>query len=96
MLSKEHCIVTKARSIGLHVKALNPIPGDGNCFYHAIIDTLSVTRTPYLGNHMQLRREIVAFVEANRNKEFLRLWESTTNENLTVVIKNQYKIWHLR
>ena len=52
-------IVSKARSIGLNVEAIAPTTSDGNCFYHAVIQALSITDRPYQGDFNDLRREIV-------------------------------------
>ena len=84
-------IVDKARSIGLDVAALKPTLGDGNCFYHAVIEALSRTDRPYHGDHINLRYEVVLFVEQNQNQDFVTLWQSTIlNEDLDSVIARQY------
>ena len=69
-----------------------PTPGDGNCFYHAVIEALSVTNKPYVGNHKQSRTEIVSFVDNNRGLDFIQNWERTIlDEKLCDVIAQQYQ-----
>ena len=91
--------VSKARSLGLNVEALFTTPSDGNCFYHALIETLSLSNKPYPGNFRDLRQEIVTFVEANRDAAFVRSWitvarfEGLISESvdLDFLIRQQYR-----
>ena len=56
-------IWSKAISIGLDVCILNCTPGDGDCFYHAVLEGMSAKNLNV--NHvnaMQLRRGVVDFV----------------------------------
>ena len=88
-------MVRKARSIGLNVAAVCPTLGDGNCFYRAVVESLFTTRTPYQGNHINLRSEIVSFVDHNRHLEFVRNWELTIDReldgDLESVLRCQYR-----
>ena len=83
--SKKHCtngpaamaeqIVINARQIGLNVSAGDITPGDGNCFYHALLqqicrfETLDsmIPLTP-IPNHLQLRRIICQYIQDNRSE----------------------------
>ena len=85
-------ILDKALSLSLNVSALTPIPGDGNCFYHSVIDALSTTGTPYNGTHLDLRRQAVSFVDKNRHLEFVqRRVDTTIEEDLSHEINRQYQ-----
>lgn len=88
-------IVAKARSIGLDVEALTPTPGDGNCFYYSVIQTLSITNRPYHGNFNDLRQEIVYFVDSHRETElvqsFLDFFTPEEIVDLDSIIKRQYQ-----
>lgn len=64
-------ILATARSFGLNVYCLNETPGDGNCFYHAIIEQIcdridlgevSVELRLRYPNHHILRQSVVEFV----------------------------------
>lgn len=68
-------IVNNARQIGLNVVADEITPGDGNCFYHAILQQIhrfeeidsmiSLTPTP---THLQLRQIVCEYVRNNQNE----------------------------
>ena len=96
MEQAKNFIVSKARSIGLNVSAIEATMGDGNCFYRAVIESLSLTTRPYLGNHVSLRNEVVSFVNQNKNAEFVISWletfaeidPSTLNDNIADQFRN--------
>ncbi|MEO0388928.1 MAG: L-glutamate gamma-semialdehyde dehydrogenase, partial [Pseudomonadota bacterium] len=70
-LTSPEAMVRKARSIGLNVSAFCEALGDCNCLYRAVVEALSITQTPYLGNHHHLRQEIVSYVDQNRHLDFV-------------------------
>ena len=69
----------KARSIGLNVAPVCPTLGDGNCLYRAIVESLSVSQSPYWGNYGDLRNEIVSYVDHNRHLDFVAIFSDTLN-----------------
>ena len=72
-------MVQKARSIGLNVAPVCPTLGDGNCLYRAIVESLSVSQSPYWGNYGDLRNEIVSYVDHNRHLDFVATFSDTLN-----------------
>ena len=71
-------IVNNARQIGLNVHADTATPGDGNCFYHAILQQLQRSEividqhSPHLNldplpTHLELRVAICEYVQHHQN-----------------------------
>ena len=67
-------IVAQARSLGLHVGYISITPGDGNCWYHTVLDQIRRLDISHLFpteilhfDHYQLRRRIYLFVIQNQN-----------------------------
>ena len=67
-------IVNNARRIGLNVDADEITPGDGNCFYHAVVQQLhrseirsNILNLDPLPSHLTLRRTICQFIQQNQN-----------------------------
>ena len=63
-------ISTNARSIGLNLDYDIPTVGDGNCWYHAVIQQMrrpevfqSLSNKRRFDNHLVLRDAVVAFIE---------------------------------
>ena len=75
-------ICTKARSIGLNVYFNKYTPGDGNCFYHSVIECLKHNNaiasgecpSYYKGSHIKLRIDTVQYVNDHRTSEFVSTW----------------------
>ena len=72
-------IVNNARQIGLNVCADTVTPGDGNCFYHAILQQLqrseinidhhsSHLNLDTLPTHLELRVAICEYVQQHQNE----------------------------
>ena len=68
-------IVSNARRNGLNVRAGDITPGDGNCFYHALLQQIHrfetseslIPLTP-IQNHLQLHRMICQYIQDNQNE----------------------------
>ena len=94
-MSLSQQIVSKARSIGLNVDPVIETPGDGNCFYHAVIQTLSLTNRPYAKNVDELRYDVVSYVDFNRNNEivisYLESFLNPVGIDLENIIQAQYR-----
>ena len=56
-------------------------PGDGNCFYHAVVECLKHKSRPININHTDLRNSVVDYVRCNRISEFLTTWRLQQNIN---------------
>lgn len=83
-------IVLKAQSIGLNVVFERPTIGDGNCFYHAVVECAKKNGTFY-GSHKDLRFAAADFVSKHRNDDFVVNWEEThINENADESIVRQF------
>ena len=50
-LSSAIKIRNKARDVGLNVTLSTHTPGDGNCFYHAVVEYLKHQNSPININH---------------------------------------------
>ena len=68
-------IVNNARRIGLQVRSDSVTPGDGNCFYHAVLQQMQrndihaisdVFQYP-LPTHLELRQLICQYVQEQQN-----------------------------
>ena len=68
-LSSAIKIRNKARDVGLNVTFSTP--GDGNCFYHAVVECLNHKSSPVNINHTDLRNSVVDYVRCNRISEFV-------------------------
>ena len=68
-----HQFVQKASSVGLNVTYDIPTLGDGKCFYHAVIECLhsSHIERNQVTDSYQLRKDVVDFVDQNRNSSFV-------------------------
>ena len=81
-----------------NVAPVCPTLGDGNCLYRAIVESLSVSQSPYWGNYGDLRNEIVSYVDHNRHLDFVATFSDTLNivedgediVSLDTVIRRQY------
>ena len=79
-------ILMKARSIGLPVNYLVKTPGDGNCLYHAIVESLNYNGVPLYppGHAHLLRRDVVEYVRNRWFEPFVQRWVSQqVEENQT-------------
>ena len=98
-MSLSQKICAKARSIGLDVYYEKETPGDGNCFYHSLIEGLqynAVGKFPtYRGSHTTLRMETVDYVNEHLTSDFVVTWmEQNLKKDLDEAVKNpeyQYK-----
>ena len=63
-------IMLKAKSIGLDVYFETPTIGDGNCFYHAVVECVRNLEN-FEDNHHTLRLKVVDFVHQNRDADFV-------------------------
>ena len=77
-IAMANIIVNNARRIGLNVRDDNVTPGDGNCFYHALLQQLqksdiSIGYHPThlilnpLPSHLELRTAICEYVQQHQN-----------------------------
>ena len=75
-LCRQHAdtILHNARSIGLQVTYDKVTPTDGNCFYHAVIESLSYYGINFQGTHLSLRQEVVNYVRQNENLVFVQTY----------------------
>ena len=91
---KADWLVEKAASIGINVSYDMPTAGDGNCFYHAIIECLEkkgIVREDINGNSMVLRHNVVEFV--HRNRDYVTTFydpEAEDNRDISTLINEQY------
>jgi len=90
LLSSADIIVSNARSIGLNVSYQRVTAGDGNCWYHAVIDQLTRPEiAPLVAphfltyDHVLLRLQVVAFIrqEQNSNETLLLFKRHVFNDN---------------
>ena len=65
-------ILHNARSIGLQVTYDKATPTDGNCFYHAVVESLSYYGINFQGTHLSLRKEVANYVRQNENLAFVQ------------------------
>ena len=65
-------ILHNARSIGLQVTYDKATPTDGNCFYHAVVESLSYYGINFQGTHLSLRKEVVNYDRQNENLAFVQ------------------------
>jgi hypothetical protein len=67
-------ILSSVRSLHLPYHVKEETPADGNCFFHAVLDQLREEGNCPFANHMDLRKQLVAFVRNNaalqRNESF--------------------------
>ena len=80
MSTSHNNICTKARSIGLNVYFEKFTPGDGNCFYHSVIEGLKHNANAigvpsyYKGSYASLRIDTVQYVMDHKSSEFVSTW----------------------
>ena len=57
-------ILSKANSIGLDVTIIQRTPGDGDCFYHSVLEGMAAKHMAegMFSNAMELRQDVVTFV----------------------------------
>ena len=67
-------IVNHAKQIGLNVCYVQETPGDGNCMYHSIIQSLNNYGLSYAGGHIKLRNDVVNTVITNANNSLIYDW----------------------
>ena len=90
-------IVTHARQIGLNVCAGDITPGDGNCFYYALLQQIhrfetmeSLIHLTPIPNHLQLRRMICQYIQENQNEiRYIREYR----ELYTNVLQYEYNLF---
>ena len=73
-------ILHNARSIGLQATYDKATPTDGNCFYHAVVESLSYYGINFQGTHLSLRMEVVNYVRQNENLAFVQTYILTLPE----------------
>ena len=89
-LSSAIKICNKARDVGLNVMFSTQTPGDGNCFYHAVVECLKHKSRPININHTDLRNSVVDYVRCNRISEFVTTWlQQNINCDLDFVLEKQ-------
>ena len=89
-LSSAIKICNKAKDVGLHVMFSTQTPGDGNCFYHAVVECLKHKSRPININHTDLRNSVVDYVRCNRISEFVTTWlQQNINCDLDFVLEKQ-------
>ena len=69
MLEMANQFVVNAQRLGLDVTLDQPTPGDGNCFYHAVVQQLhrpEISTLVHPGmltlNHYQLRHLVISYI----------------------------------
>ena len=67
-------ILSQALSVGLNVTYDNETLGDGNCFYHAVIECLIAQeiRNEFNNDSYLLRQKVVDYVDSNRHLNFVQ------------------------
>ena len=89
-LSSAIKICNKSRDVGLNVMFSTQTPGDGNCFYHAVVECLKHKSSPININHTDLRNSVVDYVRCNRISEFVTTWlQQNINCDLDFVLEKQ-------
>ena len=80
----------KAKGVGLIVTFSTQTPGDGNCFYHAVVECLKHKSSPINIIHTDLRNSVVDYVRCNRISEFVLTWlQQNTNCDIDSVLEKQ-------
>lgn len=85
-------ILSKAMSVGLNVDSVTPTPVNGDCFYNAVIESLSLTNRPYLGAVHVLRYEVVSYVDRNRNSDMVETYLGSIVDSEVTDIENIIQI----
>ena len=67
-------ILYRALSVGLNVTYDKETSGDGNCFYHAVVECLVAKeiRNEFNNDSYLLRQKVVDFVDRNKNLSFVQ------------------------
>ena len=89
--SMADAIISNAKRLGLAVCVDTPTPGDGNCFYHSVIqqlaqpDIIPVMRHTSSLSHSILRGMVYVYIQENYNdieyiQQYCTIYELTLNE----------------